>query len=341
MSAEDEAGEELAADELLEETDDFDEDHDDDFDEDFDDDDEFDFDSLPADAQVTFDLASMDHGGHRSGFVTIVGRPNVGKSTLLNAICGEKVAITSDKPQTTRHQIRGVVTRPDAQIVFVDTPGIHKPRTKLGERLNATAAAGWSDVDVICLVLDATGPVGPGDRYVASQLPKDAIVVLNKCDIAKRDQIVDQLARAGDFDFAAYFPISARTGKGVADLVEHLVGLLPEGPRYYPDAEVREMPEPQWVAELVREQLLRITREELPHSIATRVTEWEWPRIRVEILVERDSQKGIVIGRKGEVLKKVGIAVREQLPEGTFIELQVSVEKDWQRRPDAIERLGY
>lgn len=299
-----------------------------------------DFDDLPDDLNAGSDLP-QDFDGHRSGFVVIMGRPNVGKSTLLNAICGEKVAITSDKPQTTRHQIRGVHTLDGSQLVFVDTPGIHKPRTALGERLNATASAGLSDIDAVCLVIDATGPVGPGDRFVAAKLPKSAIVVINKCDIARKEQIVDQLLKAGDFEFAEYFPVSARTGEGVPELVEHLISLMPEGPKYYPDEQVSDMPEPQFVAELVREQLLRITREEVPHSIATRVTEWEWPRIRVEILVERDSQKGIVIGKKGQVLKDVGIAVRQQLPEEVYLELQVNVDKDWQRRPDAIERLGY
>jgi GTPase len=277
--------------------------------------------------------------GFRSGFVAVVGRPNVGKSTLVNAICGKKVAITSDKPQTTRHQIRGMLTRADVQLVFVDTPGIHKPRTALGERLNATATAGLSDIDAVCLVIDATAPVGPGDRFVAAKLPESAIVVVNKCDAAKPDQILAQLAKASDFGFSEYFPVSARTGEGVEALIAHLVSLVPPGPKYYPDDQVRDMTEPQFVAELVREQLLRITREELPHSIATRVTEWEWPRIRVEILVERDSQKGIVIGHQGSVLKQVGIAVRKQLPEGVFLDLQVNVDKDWQRRPESVERL--
>jgi len=277
--------------------------------------------------------------GFRSGFVAIVGRPNVGKSTLVNAICGKKVSITSDKPQTTRHQIRGMLTRADVQLVFVDTPGIHKPRTALGERLNATATAGLSDIDAVCLVIDATAPVGPGDRFVAAKLPESAIVVVNKCDAAKPDQILAQLAKASDFGFSEYFPVSARTGEGVEALIEHLVSLAPPGPKYYPDDQVGDMTEPQFVAELVREQLLRITREELPHSIATRVTEWEWPRIRVEILVERDSQKGIVIGHQGSVLKQVGIAVRKQLPEGVFLDLQVNVDKDWQRRPESVERL--
>jgi GTP-binding protein Era len=277
----------------------------------------------------------------RSGFVTFVGRPNVGKSTLVNRILGTKVAIVSDKPQTTRTQVRGVLTRPDAQVVFVDTPGIHKPRTTLGERLNDTASAALAGVDVACLVLDATGPVGPGDRFVAAKLPKNALVVVNKTDAASREQVLTQLERAAELDFAEYFPVSARTGEGVDVLVEAVVARLPEGPKYYPDDTVTDVPEAFWVAELVREQLLAATREELPHSIACRVTEWEWPRIRCEILVERESQKGIVIGRGGEVLKQVGIAVREQLPEGAYIELFVKVDKDWQRRPKALDRLGY
>jgi GTP-binding protein Era len=277
----------------------------------------------------------------RSGFATLVGRPNVGKSTLLNGILGTKVSIVSDKPQTTRSQVRGVLNRPGAQIVFVDTPGIHKPRTLLGERLNDTAEDAIGDVDVVCLVLDATAPVGKGDRWVAARVPADAFVVVNKVDIASPDQVLRQLAAAGGLEKAEYFPVSARTGAGVDALVDAIVGRLPEGPQLYPDDMVTDVPEAFWVAELVREQLLRIAEQELPHSIATRVTEWEWPLIRCEILVERDSQKGIVIGKKGAVLKEVGVAVREQLPEGAYLELFVKVDKDWQRRPKALERLGF
>ncbi len=278
----------------------------------------------------------------RSGFVTLVGRPNVGKSTLLNAILGTKVTIVSDKPQTTRTQVRGVLTRPDHQIVFVDTPGIHKPRSAFGERLNTTASDAVGGVDVVCLVVDATAPIGPGDRFVAARVPRDAVVVINKVDVANPDQVLEQLARAAEqLDLGEYFPVSALTGAGVEALVDHLVERMPEGPLYYPDDMVTDVPEAFWVAELVREQLLAVTREELPHSIATRVTEWEWPRIRVEILVERDSQKGIVIGKRGSVLKDVGIAVREQLPDGVYLELFVKVDKDWQRRGRSLDRLGY
>jgi GTP-binding protein Era len=285
----------------------------------------------------------------RSGFVTFVGRPNVGKSTLLNQILGEKVAITSDKPQTTRSQVRGVLhavsslgeggSDVDVQIVFVDTPGVHKPRTALGSRLNDTATGAISGVDVACLVIDATMPVGPGDRFVASRLSSDAIVVVNKVDRASRDQVLAQLAALPGF--AEYVPVSARTGEGVDTLLKLLVARMPDGPAFYPDDVVRETPDEVWVAELVREQLLAVTRDEVPHSIACRVTEWEENRIRVEILVERDSQKGIVIGKGGSVLKEVGTRVRKQLPEGTFIELAVKVEKDWQRRPETLNRLGF
>ena len=277
----------------------------------------------------------------RSGFVTLVGRPNVGKSTLLNQILGQKVTIVSDKPQTTRHRIQGVLNRPGVQIVFVDTPGLHKPRTTLGERLNDTAQATIGDVDAVVFVVDATQPFGRGDTWVAERLPKDAVVVVNKTDIAGPAEVLSQLARTAELEMAAYFPVSARSGDGVKELVDHLVELLPQGPRYFPEGMVSDSPEAFWVAELVREQLLAVAREELPHSIATRVTEWEWPYIRCEIVVERDSQKGIVVGKGGELLKKVGTAVRAQLPKGAYLDLHVTVDKNWQRRPGSLDRLGF
>jgi GTP-binding protein Era len=277
----------------------------------------------------------------RSGFCTLVGRPNVGKSTLLNAVLGTKVTIVSDKPQTTRTQVRGVLNRPDAQVVFVDTPGIHKPRTLLGERLNDTATGALGGVDVVCLVVDATAPLGRGDRFVAGRVPRDAIVVVNKTDVAKPDEVLSQLVAAATLDLSEYFPVSARTGDGVDALVDAIVGRMPEGPQYYPDDMITDVPEAFWVAELVREQLLAVVRDEVPHSVATRVTEWDWPRVRCEILVERDSQKGIVIGKGGDVLKQVGIAVRAQMPPGVFLELFVKVDKDWQRHAEAMNRFGY
>jgi GTP-binding protein Era len=277
----------------------------------------------------------------RSGFATLVGRPNVGKSTLLNAIIGIKVSITSPVVQTTRNQVRGVLNRPDAQVVFVDTPGIHKPRTLLGERLNDTAGDALGSPDVTVLVVDATMPVGKGDRFVAAMVPPSALCVVNKVDAARREQVLKQLEAAARRGLDEYFPVSAKTGDGIDALVEAIVGRLPPGPRLYPDGMVTDVPEALWVAELVREQLLAVVREEVPHSIACRVTEWDWPLVRCEILVERDSQKPIVIGKGGAVLKEVGTRVRAQLPAGAYLELFVKVEPNWQSRPSSLERLGY
>ena len=310
--------------------------------------------------------------GHRSGFVAVVGRPNVGKSTLVNRVLGQKVTITSPRPNTTRRSVRGVLHRPGVQAVFVDTPGLHRPRTALGRRLNEQVGDALDDVDVVVAVVDATAPIGPGDRLVlgrsadACRRPEAAgtpgelrrlLVVVNKVDRATHEQVLTALAAASavvegapESDGAAgeerdlgaeYFPVSAATGAGVAALVAAVLARLPAGPPYFPEDMVSDVDEVFWVAELVREQLLARVREELPHSIACRVSEWEWPRVRVDILVERDSQKGIVIGQGGGVLKEVGTAVRAQLPEGAFLELRVRVEPHWQQRQDAIERFGY
>lgn len=314
----------------------------------------------------------------RSGFVAVVGRPNVGKSTLVNRIVGAKVTITSPRPNTTRAQIRGVLNRADAQAVFVDTPGLHRPRTALGERMNDSASASMDDVDVVVAMVEATGAVGPGDRMVLSQAARRVramaratafqtevssssegagrptlLVVVNKIDRVGDDGILTHLAAVAevvaevdDSDGAGpvpveYFPVSAATGDGVVALVEAVVERLPYGPHYYPEGMISDTTEAQWVADLVREELLHRVEDELPHSIACRITEWEWPRVRCEILVERDSQKGIVIGSGGATLKAVGIAVREQMPPGAFLELFVRVEKRWQHREDALDRLGF
>ena len=269
--------------------------------------------------------------------MTLVGRPNVGKSTLLNTILGTKVSIVSDKVQTTRTQIRGVLTRPEAQVVFVDTPGVHRPRGPLGQRLNDAAAEAVTDVDLVVLVLDATAPVGPGDRFVARWLTPTAMVVVNKVDATGPGAVLERLAQASELQLSEYWPVSAATGEGVPEMVESIIARLPPGPRFYPADMVTDVPEAFWVAELVREQLLAATKEEVPHSITCRVTEGEWPRIRVEILVERDSQKGIVIGRQGAVLKAVGTAVRQQLAPGAYVELFVKVDRDWQRRSSALD----
>ncbi len=318
-------------------------------------------------------------GPLRSGFVAVVGRPNVGKSTLVNRIVGTKVTITSPRPNTTRAQVRGVLNRPDAQVVFVDTPGLHRPRTALGERMNDAASSSMEDVDVVVAMVEATGAVGPGDRMVLAQAARRVramaraadfqrevapagaegagrptlLVVVNKIDRVGDDGILTHLtavsqviAALAEADNAGpvpveYFPVSASTGDGVEALVEAVVERLPEGPRYYPDGMITDATEAQWVADLVREELLHRVEDDLPHSIACRVTEWEWPRVRCEILVERDSQKGIVIGSGGATLKAVGTAVREQMPPGAFLELFVRVEKRWQHREDALDRLGF
>jgi GTP-binding protein Era len=298
----------------------------------------------------------------RSGFVAILGRPNVGKSTLLNAIVGTKVSITSSRPNTTRFGVRGVLHRAGAQAVFVDTPGLHRPKSALGGRLNERAVGTLRDVDVVVAVLDATAAVGPGDRMVLSSAvaalaEPDAtgglLVAVNKLDRARPNQLVERLTEAvgavealaegavAVVEAAEYFPVSAVTGEGVDGLVDAVLARLPEGPAYFPPEMVSDLPEAIAVAELVREQLLVRAREELPHSIACVVTEWEWPRIRCEILVERESQKGIVIGVGGEVLKAVGTAVRAQLDEGAYLELFVRVEPHWQQRADSLDRLGY
>ena len=278
----------------------------------------------------------------KCGLVAIVGRPNVGKSSLVNAICGRKISIVSDKPQTTRHRIMGVLTRPASQLVFVDTPGLHKPVTALGERVNATALDSVGDVDVACLVLDATAPFGSGDRWVADRMDiEHSIVIVNNIDIASREQVLKMLTAASALGAQEYFPVSAVSGEGIGPLVAYLTDRVPEEPRYFPDDEVSDLPEERWVAELVREQLLAVTRDELPYSIATQVVEWEWPRIRVDIIVERESQKGMVIGKGGQILKQAGERARAQLPEGVYLELRVKVDKDWQRKPERVARLGY
>lgn len=278
----------------------------------------------------------------RSGFVSFVGRPNVGKSTLLNAICKKKVSIVSDKPQTTRTRVRGVVTNEDTQVVFVDTPGLHKAVSALGERVNATALESTKDVDVVCLVIDATAPFGEGDKWVSSHIDMSkAIVVLNKVDKAGPTKVLKQLTALSQLNAAEYFPVSAATGEGVEVLMRYLQSKMPEGEMLYPADMVSETPESTWIAELVREQLLVYTNQELPYSIATRVTEWEPPRVRVEIVVERESQKGMVIGKGGAMLNVVGTNVRKQLPKGMFLELAVVVDKNWQQRAERVERLGY
>jgi GTP-binding protein Era len=235
-----------------------------------------------------------------------------------------------------------VLNRDDSQIVFVDTPGVGKPRSALGRRLNATATDASSGVDVICFVFDARSGYGRGDAFLAEKLdPARTVVVANKIDNLGREAIAKQLMAVSSLDASAYFPVSAQTGDGVDALIAHLAARMPPGPHWYPPGQITDQSETGWVAELVREQLLRATHDEVPHSVATRVVEWEPPYVRVEILVERESQKAIVIGRGGEMLKEVGERARRRLPPNTYLELFVTVDKNWHHDPDRIEELGY
>ncbi|MCE7011636.1 GTPase Era [Kibdelosporangium philippinense] len=296
--------------------------------------------------------------GHRSGFACFVGRPNAGKSTLTNALVGTKVAITSSKPQTTRHAIRGIVHRPDAQLVIVDTPGLHRPRTLLGQRLNDIVMSTWSEVDVIGFCLPADQKIGPGDRFIAQQLAKvskrtPVIGVITKTDLTTPAQIAEQLVAAQSLmEFAEFIPVSAVNGFQVEQLSDVLVAKLPDGPPLYPEGELTDEPEVTLVAELVREAALEGVRDELPHSIAVVVEEMKFREGRddlidvyAELFVERPSQKGIILGHKGERLKKVGTAARTQiealLGAKVYLDLHVKVAKDWQRDPKQLRRLGF
>ena len=294
----------------------------------------------------------------KSGFVVVVGRPNVGKSTLVNQMVGSKVAITSSRPQTTRNVIRGVVTGPnetdpDYQIVLVDTPGLHKPKTELGTRLNSLVYRTLSEADVVLFLVDATMPIGPGDRLIAERLIRseaNVVVGVNKIDKASRDATVNQLLEAAGWPFEDIFPVSATEGEGVAGLVGELVSRLPEGPRYYPEGMTTDQPEALVIAEIVREKFLERLREELPHSLVVRIEEIEQRDsglidIAADVIVERKSQKGIVIGKGGSLLQKAGTEAREELEtllgNKVNLALHVVVEKDWQRRPQLLDRLGF
>lgn len=295
----------------------------------------------------------------KSGFVAVVGRPNVGKSTLVNRIVGHKVSIISSRPQTTRSTIRGVRTyfgadgEPEWQMVLVDTPGLHRPRTELGTRLNRLVYGSLAEADAVIFVLDATGPIGPGDRLIAERLEEaetPVVVALNKVDAASRAEVLSQLAAAGEWDFGAYVPISALEGAGVDDLIGEVVSLLPEGPLYYPPDQWSDQPESVVISEIIREKFLERLREELPHSLLVRVEDIEERddgllTIYADVIVERKSQKGIVIGKGGSLLKVAGSEARAEL-EALFgtkvnLQLQVTVEKDWQRRPVLLDRLGF
>jgi GTPase len=296
--------------------------------------------------------------GFRSGFACFVGRPNAGKSTLTNALIGSKIAITSSRPQTTRHAIRGILHRKDAQLVVVDTPGLHKPRTLLGSRLNDVVRETWAEVDVIGFCVPADQPVGRGDEFIVNELRSVAgrtpvFGIVTKTDIAQSDQIAERLTQvSGLMEFAEVVPCSAVDGFQVGLLADLLVARLPEGPPLYPDGELTDEPEETLVAELIREAALEGVRDELPHSIAV-VIEEMMPRegrddlldVHANIYVERSSQKGIVIGKGGARLRQVGADSRRQIEAllGTkiYLDLHVKIAKDWQRDPKQLRKLGF
>jgi GTPase len=301
----------------------------------------------------------------RSGFASFVGRPNAGKSTLTNALVGTKVAITSSRPQTTRTVVRGIVHRPDAQLVLVDTPGLHRPRTLLGERLNDLVTTTWAEVDVVAVCFPADEKIGPGDRFIVNELAKvrrtTKLAVVTKTDLASPEQLAEQLLavqRLGEETSTSWqeiVPVSALAGDQVGLLTDLLVAQMPEGPALYPDGELTDAPEETIVAELIREAALEGVRDELPHSIAVLVEEMglregrpaDRPLLDVHanVYVERSSQKGIVIGHKGARLKAVGSAARTQIEAllGTpvYLDLHVKIAKDWQRDPKQLRKLGF
>ncbi|WP_121256472.1 GTPase Era [Nocardioides ferulae] len=302
---------------------------------------------------------------HRSGFASFVGRPNAGKSTLTNALVGSKVVITSDKPQTTRTVVRGIVHRPDAQLVLVDTPGLHRPRTLLGERLNDLVKTTWAEVDVVAVCFPCNEKPGPGDRFLLTELAKvrrtPKVAVATKTDLATPEQIADHLlaiqslgAETG-ISWAEIVPVSAVAGDQVQLLADLLVGMLPEGPPLYPEGDLSDSPEEAIVAELIREAALEGVRDELPHSIAVVVEEMglregrpaDKPLLDIHafLYVERSSQKGIVIGHRGTRLRQVGSTARQQIEAilGTpvYLDLHVKIAKDWQRDPRQLRKLGF
>ena len=306
--------------------------------------------------------ASPGRPPFRSGFACLVGRPNAGKSTLTNALVGEKVAITSSRPQTTRHTIRGILHRPDAQLVLVDTPGLHRPRTLLGERLNDLVRETLLEVDVIGLCIPADEPVGAGDRFIARELTeirggkRPVVVIVTKADRVDRGRLAEQLLAASQLvDADDVVPVSAVDGYQVDVLAEVLFGHLPSGPPLYPDGELTDEPEHVMIAELVREAALEGVRDELPHSLAVVVEDVELRPdravddplldVRVFLYVERESQKAIIIGKGGSRLREVGTVARQGiqalLGQRVHLELRVKVAKDWQRDPKQLQRLGF
>ncbi len=284
----------------------------------------------------------------RSGFVAVAGRPNVGKSTLVNALCGGKVAIVSDKPQTTRRRIFGIANAPDYQLVLADLPGFQRPRDPLTEHMQRTVDASFEDVDAVLLVLDARDRIGAGDRFIAGRvfgLGVPVVIAVNKVDRLKPGHIASQMQTAAQLgDFHALHPVSAKTGDGVAELRGELVGLLPEGPLYYPPEQRTDLTPEAQIAELVREQALRRTREEVPHAITTEVEELGEKVVRANLYVETESQKQILVGKGGSMVRQIGTGARPEiealLGRPIFLDLQVKVRPKWRRDEAMLERLG-
>lgn len=290
----------------------------------------------------------------KSGFVAIIGRPNVGKSTLMNQIIGQKIAIMSDKPQTTRNKIHGVYTSDNGQIVFLDTPGIHKPTSKLGDYMSKVAHGTLGEVDAVLFLVDVADGIGGGDRYIIEQLKHvetPVILVLNKIDLVQPEALLAIITNYKDlYNFAEIVPVSALKGNNVTTLLEQIIRYLPEGPQYYPADQITDHPEQFVCAELVREKILHMTREEIPHSIAVQIEDMRVEpngivHISAVIFVERDSQKGIVIGKQGALLKEIGRQARRDietlLGSKTFLELWVKVKKDWRNQDRVLRDLGF
>ena len=291
---------------------------------------------------------------HKSGFVSIIGRPNVGKSTFVNRVIGHKIAIMSDKAQTTRNKIQGVMTRDDAQIIFIDTPGIHKPKHKLGDYMMRVAKNTLSEIDAIMFMVNVNEDIGRGDEYIMEMLKNvktPIFLVLNKIDLVHPDTLMSKIEQYQSYmDFTEIIPISALEGLNVDHFIDVLKSFLPEGPKYYPDNQISDHPEQFVVSEIIREKILHLTSEEIPHAIGVnvdRMIKEDEDRVRIEatIYVERDSQKGIVIGKGGKKLKEVGKRARRDiemlLGSKVYLELWVKVQRDWRNKVNFIRQIGY
>ncbi|WP_060210394.1 GTPase Era [Sporosarcina koreensis] len=296
-----------------------------------------------------------DSNNFKSGFISIIGRPNVGKSTFLNRVVGQKIAIMSDKPQTTRNKVQGVVTTDNSQLVFIDTPGIHKPKHKLGDFMVKSARNTLKEVDVIMFMVNANEPIGGGDRFIIDLLQNTetpVFLVINKIDLVHPDDLLTTITSyTKEYDFAEIVPLSALNGNNVERLMETLTNYLPEGPKYYPDDQVTDHPERFIISEFIREKVLHLTREEIPHSVAVVIEKIERDEgrglvdVAATIIVDRDSQKGIVIGKKGALLKEIGTKARHDiemlLGSKVYLELWVKVQKDWRNKPGQLREFGF